>query len=210
MGTRNLTMVIDQQGETKVAQYGQWDGYPSGQGLTILNFLSKTNKEKFKKRISKMRWMTKEEADAVDKEAEKLSDLEWEIKYPYLSRNTGGDILELITDGEITINTGFGEKRILKGVEVKFLSDNTSFAADSLFCEYAYVIDLQKNTFEIYEGFQKEPLTPEDRFFALTETVERRADDQYYPVKLVKTYSLDALPTEQEFLDALEQKEEAE
>ena len=27
MGTRNLTMVINQEGEKKVAQYGQWDRY---------------------------------------------------------------------------------------------------------------------------------------------------------------------------------------
>ena len=38
MGTRNLTCVFV-NGEYKVAQYCQWDGYPSGQGLTILNFL---------------------------------------------------------------------------------------------------------------------------------------------------------------------------
>ena len=38
MGTRNLTAVyID--GEYKVAQYGQWDGYPEGQGMTALTFL---------------------------------------------------------------------------------------------------------------------------------------------------------------------------
>lgn len=30
MGTRNLTMLIS-DGETKVAQYGQWDGYPGEQ-----------------------------------------------------------------------------------------------------------------------------------------------------------------------------------
>ena len=36
MGTRNLTKVIDSNGVTKVAQYGQWDGYPSGQGLNAL------------------------------------------------------------------------------------------------------------------------------------------------------------------------------
>jgi hypothetical protein len=38
MGTRHLIKVIYNK-ETKVAQYGQWDGYPDGQGLTILNFL---------------------------------------------------------------------------------------------------------------------------------------------------------------------------
>jgi len=38
MGTRNLTMVIS-DGKTKIAQYGQWDGYPSGQGADILAFL---------------------------------------------------------------------------------------------------------------------------------------------------------------------------
>lgn len=38
MGTRNLTMmVID--GKFRIAQYGQWDGYPEGQGITILKFM---------------------------------------------------------------------------------------------------------------------------------------------------------------------------
>ena len=48
MGTRNLTAVyID--GEYKVAQYGQWDGYPEGQGLTALHFLrDEMDAEKFK------------------------------------------------------------------------------------------------------------------------------------------------------------------
>ncbi len=45
MGTRNLTLVKDKEGKTKVAQYGQWDGYPEGQGTTILNFIrSKENR----------------------------------------------------------------------------------------------------------------------------------------------------------------------
>ncbi len=38
MGTRNLTCVY-LDGKCKVAQYGQWDGYPEGQGVTCLNFL---------------------------------------------------------------------------------------------------------------------------------------------------------------------------
>ena len=45
MGTRNLTIVyVD--GEYKVAQYGQWDGYPEGQGATCLDFLRNKMDEK--------------------------------------------------------------------------------------------------------------------------------------------------------------------
>ena len=58
MGTRNLTMVINQEGEKKVTQYGQWDGYPSGVGVRVLKFLK--NKEvfdKFKANLSKVRFL---------------------------------------------------------------------------------------------------------------------------------------------------------
>ena len=57
MGTRNLTMVIDRAGKLKVAQYGQWDGYPSGQGATILAFAKDKEKmAKLEKRLSSVRF----------------------------------------------------------------------------------------------------------------------------------------------------------
>lgn len=38
MGTRNLT-IVHSNGEYKVAQYGQWDGYPEGLGVQLLKYL---------------------------------------------------------------------------------------------------------------------------------------------------------------------------
>ena len=38
MGTRNITFVI-RNGEKKVAQYCQWDGYPTGRGAEVLKFV---------------------------------------------------------------------------------------------------------------------------------------------------------------------------
>jgi hypothetical protein len=39
MGTRHLIAAkID--GVYKLAQYGQWDGYPDGQGVAVLDFLA--------------------------------------------------------------------------------------------------------------------------------------------------------------------------
>lgn len=186
MGTRNLTMVI-KDAETKVAQYGQWDGYPSGQGATALEFLRGCDFEKFKEKLNKIRWITDEEIGTVE------NDKNWTENYPYLSRNCGAEILELIYDTD----------------DVKFLQNSEDFAADSLFNEWTYVIDLDKNTFEVYTGFNKTPLTENDRFFKLSYEPEHRTE-KYYPVKLLKSYSLLELPTVESFIDELEKLEKEE
>ena len=69
MGTRNLVMLIDQEGQEKVKQYGQWDGYPSGVGVGVLRILR--NKElmsKLIKNIDKVRFLDVEgkDKDLVD------------------------------------------------------------------------------------------------------------------------------------------------
>ena len=51
MGTRNLITVTLNKKKV-VAQYGQWDGYPEGQGKTVHEFLSKVNLDKFKKQLA--------------------------------------------------------------------------------------------------------------------------------------------------------------
>ena len=184
MGTRNLTAVYC-DGEYKIAQYGQWDGYPEGQGATALAFANKISdvysRELFREKVRKCHWLTEGEISAIDA----LPD--WSKKFPELSRNTGAEILELVNSSD-----GLG------------LVNNVEFAADSLFCEWAWVIDLDKNTFEGYEGFNKtQPLTEEDRFFFLRDK-ERSG---YYGVKLKKKYSLDDLPATPEFLADFKEEE---
>lgn len=61
MGCRNFTGVIV-GGKIKVAQYGQWDGIPEGQGITIIHFLkNELNREKFLKNLERVRFITEEE-----------------------------------------------------------------------------------------------------------------------------------------------------
>ena len=59
MGTRNLTKVIDKNGVTKVAQYGQWDGYPSGQGVNALHHAY--YHQELEAGLARVRWATDEE-----------------------------------------------------------------------------------------------------------------------------------------------------
>lgn len=201
MGTRNLTMVIS-NGKTKVAQYGQWDGYPSGQGSTALETLKRIINSgqlgQFKAKIDTIQWITEDGAERIEK------DSNWEINYPYLSRDCGAQILSAIHFGEMTVPNGIGKERNVK-VEVIGLINDEAFAADSLFCEWAYVIDLDKGTFEVYEGFNKTPLTEGERFYVMQSDnlhfEERRGTDQYFPVKLVKEYQLTDLPKTTDFIN---------
>lgn len=107
MGTRNLTMVIH-KAETKVAQYGQWDGYPSGQGATVLEFLKSVNLSLFKERLLKVRFMNDRDNKEMDKFLASIGcsdgwmnseqSNKFRKKYPLLSRDHGAEILNLIMD----------------------------------------------------------------------------------------------------------------
>lgn len=167
MGTRNLIAVMV-DGQYKIAQYGQWDGYPSGQGRTALGFLKRVNMERFKDRVRECQFLTQEECDKVDS----LQD--WRKDFHQLSRDLGAKILSEVNRG------------------VRKLANSISFAKDSLFCEWAYVVDFDKGTFEIYNGFNKTPIK-DGRF------VSTGKEEKYHPVKLLKSYSLDNLPGLRQF-----------
>lgn len=191
MGTRNLTAVL-LDGDYRVAQYGQWDGYLSGQGAIIADFLRSIaavgELERFKEQVRKCRFMSQAELDAAYKA---YSDDGWmnmeqadafkKSEFGHLSRDIGGGILRIIHESE------------RDSID---LSNGLNFAADSLFCEYAYVVNLDENVLEIFEGFNKQPLEPQDRFYPL----EDKAEDGYHPVKLLAT-----LPINDRISEALEE-----
>ena len=188
MGTRNLTAVkVD--GEYKIAQYGQWDGYPSGQGLNVMDFLHHADLEFFKNQVRKCRFITDKEAEDIDKKfGHKFAD-----DYPQLSRDMCAKILHFVLDNRK--EEGF------------LLLNSIDFASDSLFCEWAYVIDFDANTFEVYKGFVEEPHTEKERFTDLEgDKWERKRTERYYPIKLLKKYNLDNIPTEKQFLEDCEEK----
>lgn len=193
MGTRHLTIVI-KDNEPKIAQYGQWDGYPSGQGETILGFLLGADLEKFKSKLNELEFFGDSDADKKVL-ADIDNDSDWTENYPWLSRDMGGKILQCVYDDKV------GSK----------LSNNYEFAGDGLMCEWVYVIDFDKNTFEVYKGFNNDkPLHKKERFYPLMENMD--SNDKYYPVGLAKEYSLSNLPDMQmffKFFDELSAEENA-
>jgi hypothetical protein len=135
MGTRNLTVVKNSDGATKIALYGQWDGYPQYSGIKALEFLrDKTNRDNLLAKLDFVQFITDEECDTIYKSFDKATS--WDNKefltaYPGLHRDTGIDILSVVANAVYPVKT----------------IDNTEFANDTLFCEGIYEVDFSTNTF---------------------------------------------------------------
>jgi hypothetical protein len=206
MGTRNITQVI-YQGKTVISHYCQWDGYLSSAGVGQLAFLNGTGiegvdakgektgklvrfeREQFIANLQKVKILSKAELDVI-----------WEtpMREFWLTRDsTGYNLLAGIQTGVCTMD--YPDK---------------SFVNNSLFCEWAYVLDLDNNTWEIYKGFNKRPLAKTQRFYKAEPD-----EDGYYPVRLFKKFSLSKLPKnldklinaeDEEYLDKLINAEDEE
>lgn len=191
MGTRHLTCVI-KDGAFKVAQYGQWDGYPEGQGATILRYLNEFDMDRFRQRIDQCQWLNQEKFDAAYKALELPEDGWMNMEqaevyaknFPLLTRDLGAEILLRIY-----------EHAEDEPIEVR---DHSSFAHDSLFCEWAYVVDLDRNMFQVYRGFNHDKSADAGAFANVPRNADAeiaRPDNEYYSVALVAEYSFDDLPT---------------
>lgn len=163
-------------GEYKIAQYGQWDGYPEGQGLTVLRFLKSWDRPKFEEALRNCSFLSAEELQEIYYGEEPLPE--------ELSRDTCAKILNLV--------------QISDGLR---LANNIDFAKDSLFCEWAYVIDLDRNTLEVFSGFVRAPIEENERFYGEIN------EDGFYPIRLKEKWNLYDLPSEEEFLTKLNEGE---
>ena len=204
MGTRNLTMVINKKGDLKVAQYGQWDGYPEGQGVTILNFAKGAgNLEALEKTLEDVEFYTLDmpyiqEYDnkyagwgAPDNRTE--ADKFWFSNTH--SRDVGGEILANLISLDRDKLPAEHEGKIL-------LQNNVEFGKNSLFCEWAYCLNLQTNKLQVFEGFNKDE-AQEYPLFATTAD-ERTENNGYCGCRLVKEFDFEGLPSAEEFVQIIE------
>ena len=139
MGTRNLTKVIKDD-KVVVAQYGQWDGYPSGQGLT--GFFAITKDDVVASLEANLSLLYYPSEDELTKMAEPFWDgregwMTFESgkaygeKYPSLTRDTCTEILYVIANA----------------TEPVPISLEIEFEDDELFCEGVYEVNLDNKTY---------------------------------------------------------------
>ena len=147
MGTRNLTKVI-KDGNIVVAQYGQWDGYPSGQGTTAFYAIQKPGQmEALEANIGLLTYPSDEERQEMakpflDGSSPGMMTIEsgrsYGEMYPSLTRDTGADILNVIAEATAPVP----------------LYLDIEFEQDDLFCEGVYEVNLDNKTYTSkYDGW---------------------------------------------------------
>lgn len=196
MGTRNLT-IVRHNGENVIAQYGQWDGFPSGTGLGILEFLHHRGTGDLLRGLSNVEMMTpgirQEQLEAAVLAVGKSMD-DPMIAQGFIDMEVS-DMLESMTP-ETHRNTGFRILYIVAdSVESLFLENALEEGNDSIsWCEWVWVVNLDDGTLDAYNSYG----TSEDQGIF--------ADNPFSHMGRIHTFSLETLPSGHEFMSVFEEE----
>ncbi|KAI4717164.1 hypothetical protein E4T48_06644 [Aureobasidium sp. EXF-10727] len=183
MGTHNLTLVY-YKGQYRIIQYGQWDGYPSGQGLKILSFLRDISniarlQDALDSNDNRIIVISDEERTAYFEDLERQQIEQKSFMplpaIPSLSRDTGAGILAIVAN-------------VTKAEPVKIHLCEVDFLTDKVFMEWAWVVDLDSKLLEAYTYWERYKVLDEKSRFA-----ELVGSEENLP-GLVKRFGFDGLP----------------
>ena len=144
MGTRGLVGLTI--GKKRKSTYNHYDSYPSNLGENMVEFCK-----------------TVTDWDAFKANAKKVELVDEHIKVPTKLVNKYIQFSN-VDVGDQELNSWYCLLRKIQGVgileqirlgNVEHMINSNDFIKDSLFCEYAYIINLDTMKLEMYKGFQK-------------------------------------------------------
>ena len=160
--------------------YNHFDSYPSGLGADFARFCARVGAEGLNRLC--------DEATLVQSRATPTKEqIEECVKAGYFDESVGDrsekDWYCLLRG----LMGNFDEyERLAETGERLYMIDDADFLKDSLFCEYAYVANLDEGVLEFWTGFQKKPQNG-NRYG------EKPEDNGYYPCRLSAVFPLDSL-----------------
>ena len=166
--------------------YNHYDSYPSGLGDDLASQIraviaSGTTVETLRQQVRDMRVIANEDDEPSAEDREKYAHLWAEV-------STGLDWYSLLREMQGDLGAHLQEGLMI---------DGNAFIMDSLFCEYAYILNLDDETFEVYQGFQ-DTLHNEGRYGGEVPDPEPYASghmpSKYYGCRLVATFPMAAIP----------------
>lgn len=197
MSTRGfIGFAVD--GEVKVA-YNHYDSYPDSFGLTVLNWLREGlaadgGGVALAESARSLRVAAPDSSPSPE-DVERFRHLSWTA-----AEHGGPADLRKGQQWYDLLHETMGRPGLM--LEAGVIEDGSGFPANSLFAEWGYVADFDKQQLEVYEGFQRSPHS--DGRFA-SDTPDDRG---YYPVRMVKSWPFGELPSDRDFEDAFTAEED--
>ena len=171
MGTRGMYGFY-QNGVTK-ATYNHFDSYPEWLGKKIVDFIRNTTIEEMNEIFDRIIMVDENDKPTAEQIAECIT-------YYNDMVSTGS-----VDDWYSLLRNAQGDLNAYKN-GLRYMIDNSDFIKYSLFCEWAYIINLNDNVLEIYKGFQKSPQY--NRYYI------EESDSGYYNCRLLVKFPLDNIP----------------
>lgn len=201
MGTRGMLGFVADGKET--ITYKQFDSYPAGLGADVLEWARAiTDWDAVKVQAAAIVHVDDATAPpTVDQEANLLTLANYTVNTHTIADSEGYAVPRDTPSWYQVLHRTQGEPAaILRAGHAVHVPE---WPGDSLFCEWGYVVDMDAMVLEVYTGFQRSPHTS-GRF------ADRKTDPSYYPIKLVATWPLTGLPTDDEFLATVDPTEDEE
>jgi hypothetical protein len=193
MGTRS-TVIIFQDGKYK-GYYNQYDGYPmGGVGEAVVKELKKIDRTKsgwdiFKAKCKNVKLVEDNQKPSAALQKKYVENGFYDARVASRSPEDWYCLLRELQGANYI-------KEIMAG-RVEHMLSGGDFANSSLFCEYAYLIDLDKMVVEFYKGGQHKP-QPGNRFG----TVD---NDGYFPCAKVGEIGLKKISKDSRAITIMEQ-----
>lgn len=155
--------------------YNHFDSYPSGLGVDIKKDITEILADPARG----MKWLRKYAKDLVLVESDETptpKQVERLREYANTSVSTG-------SLGEWYVLLRELQGKLAETLKVGYMIDRRAFVNDSLFCEYAYIVNLDTEKLEVYRGFQRKKHS-KGRYSKFV-PAKRGRDTDYFAVALV-------------------------
>lgn len=122
--------------------YNHFDSYPTGIGYCVFNFMKHMNLATIRDKVKAIKLVN---------EHEKPNDLDIQRLKKYANLGVSE---QSYSDWYCLLHRAQGNLQAY--LDCGYMIDNQNFLKDSLFCEWAYIINLDESVLEIYKGFNKD------------------------------------------------------
>ncbi|OAA67457.1 hypothetical protein ISF_03633 [Cordyceps fumosorosea ARSEF 2679] len=180
MGTRHLIVVV-YRGRWWIAQYGQWDGYPDVVGFQLVGILAAPGfpdelraglPHTYEPDENTLRHLLDDAQEAsqildhlpaFDPATQELRDSQFQVFRRDPLNHYAPELLDMVPsvhrDTSAAVLVLAARATAEKPLPLQLQPE---FANDGLFCEWSYVVDLDADLLEVYEGASRK--TPGHRF----------------------------------------------